>query len=211
MGHKTSGMQSKTTNPQWQLTELVRLEKLQKIQDSFAEANQIASTITDINGVPINNFSNHSEVCRIIRASPKGRENCMRSGKQLGLEAAARMEPYHKMCLSIGITDAAAPIIVDGVHIANWLIGQYHVRGVDEQRIRSYSREIGVNEEVKEKIFEPFFTTKTVGKGTGQGLALAYTTIIDGHGGTIHVTSEPGKGTEFRITLPLQLSEEVSQ
>ncbi|GEO12283.1 hypothetical protein SAE01_47790 [Segetibacter aerophilus] len=58
----------------------------------------------------------------------------------------------------------------------------------------------GMTEEVKQKIFEPFFTTKDVGEGTGLGLAIVFK-IIQEHFGKIEVASEPGKGTEFFITL----------
>lgn len=60
----------------------------------------------------------------------------------------------------------------------------------------------GMPPEVRDHIFEPFFTTRTVGEGTGLGLSISYS-IIEEHAGTIEVASEPGKGTEFIITLPL--------
>lgn len=60
----------------------------------------------------------------------------------------------------------------------------------------------GISKENLEKVFDPFFTTKEVGKGTGLGLAAAYG-IVDGHGGSIDVESEVGKGTSFVIRLPL--------
>jgi PAS domain S-box-containing protein len=60
----------------------------------------------------------------------------------------------------------------------------------------------GIPDELKEKIFEIFFTTKPVGKGTGLGLSITKN-ILQLHGGSITVDSEPGKGTEFTIELPM--------
>lgn len=67
---------------------------------------------------------------------------------------------------------------------------------------------VGMTKEVMEHIFEPFFTTKSVGKGTGLGLAAVYGTVQGLHGG-LHVQSEPGAGTVFKIYLPM-IEERVS-
>jgi PAS domain S-box-containing protein len=61
---------------------------------------------------------------------------------------------------------------------------------------------VGMEADVVARAFDPFFTTKPVGKGTGQGLALARSCIVGRHEGTIHADSVPMEGTTFTITLP---------
>lgn len=61
----------------------------------------------------------------------------------------------------------------------------------------------GIPKEIIDKVFDPFFTTKEVGKGTGQGLAIAHDVIYEKHGGTMEVTSNRDKGTTFTISLPI--------
>jgi signal transduction histidine kinase len=69
--------------------------------------------------------------------------------------------------------------------------------------IRVIDTGTGIREEHRNKIFEPFFTTKEVGKGTGQGLAIARHIIVDGHGGKIWFETESDTGTTFIIQLPI--------
>lgn len=63
----------------------------------------------------------------------------------------------------------------------------------------------GMSEEIKQKIFEPFFTTKAVGEGTGLGLSIVFS-IIEKHKGQIEVVSKIDNGTEFIITLPINIT-----
>jgi signal transduction histidine kinase len=74
---------------------------------------------------------------------------------------------------------------------ANWV--QIHITDTGQ----------GISKEDQDRIFDPFFTTKTVGKGTGQGLAISYAVIVDKHQGKIDFKSERKKGTTFIISLPV--------
>jgi signal transduction histidine kinase len=69
----------------------------------------------------------------------------------------------------------------------------------------------GITAQIRERIFDPFFTTKQVGKGTGQGLAIAHDVIVNKHAGTIALESEPGKGSTFIIKLPINPAEPQAQ
>ena len=75
----------------------------------------------------------------------------------------------------------------------------------DEQcvEIRISDTGIGMTQNIQERVFDPFFTTKSVGRGTGQGLAIAHNVIVTTHGGTLTCESAPQKGSTFTIRLPL--------
>ena len=64
----------------------------------------------------------------------------------------------------------------------------------------------GMDKETAKRVFEPFFTTKPIGLGTGLGLSVSYFIITENHGGTLTVSSQPGKGANFIIRLPLGVS-----
>ncbi|WP_157987319.1 sensor histidine kinase, partial [Dickeya fangzhongdai] len=66
----------------------------------------------------------------------------------------------------------------------------------------------GIPAAIRDRIFDPFFTTKAVGKGTGQGLAIVYSTVVDKHDGLIRCESEEGVGTTFILKLPLHCHKE---
>ena len=73
----------------------------------------------------------------------------------------------------------------------------------DDVVIRVADDGVGIASENLHRVFDPFFTTKDVGKGRGQGLAVAFRSIVDVHGGNIEVNSDGERGTTFTISLPL--------
>jgi signal transduction histidine kinase len=76
--------------------------------------------------------------------------------------------------------------------------------GFDRVRVRIADTGAGMTAQIKERMFEQFFTTKEIGKGTGLGLSIVYKILVQNHRGTIRCESEPSKGTEFIIELPIQ-------
>ena len=77
-------------------------------------------------------------------------------------------------------------------------------RDWDWVEIRIADTGSGIPEKIREHIFDPFFTTKDVGRGTGQGLAIARNVVVDKHGGTITFDTKTGTGTTFIIRLPIE-------
>ena len=76
----------------------------------------------------------------------------------------------------------------------------------DEVLIEISDTGMGISRENIAKIFEPFFTTKAPGQGTGLGLSISYA-IVQHHGGRIHVESQPGGGSTFRVALPVHVAD----
>lgn len=104
----------------------------------------------------------------------------------------------------------AAHAIADVIDATSGTKGTISVstrRVADGVEIRIGDTGGGIPEAIRSRIFDPFFTTKEVGKGTGQGLAISHSVIVDKHGGSIAFESEVGKGTTFVIRLPVETTE----
>ncbi len=104
--------------------------------------------------------------------------------------------------LLINAAQAIAEALEDGSQAKGTIVVST-MRDQDWAEISISDTGAGIPEAVRSRVFEPFFTTKPVGKGTGQGLALAHTAIVRRHGGKIWFDSELGKGTTFYIRMPL--------
>ncbi|MBI1905437.1 MAG: PAS-domain containing protein [Rhodocyclales bacterium] len=112
-------------------------------------------------------------------------------------------------CLPSQLNQVFMNLLVNAAHAMEEPRGCITIRtGVDGERVwLTFSDNgKGIAEDIREKIFDPFFTTKPIGKGTGLGLSLSYG-IIKNHHGSIEVDSEVGKGTTFRIVLPVKHDE----
>ncbi len=132
--------------------DLFNLKDIQALQDEFANATGVASIITHPDGTPITAPSNFCRLCiEIIRKTDIGLANCYRSDAVLGRLAANG--PVVQPCMSGGLWDAGAGISVGGKHIANWLIGQVRDETQTEEKMRSYAREIGADEEAVVEAF----------------------------------------------------------
>ena len=109
---------------------------------------------------------------------------------------------FNQVVLNI-IVNAAHAIgaAVEGDQKGRITVQTDRVEGYAEVRISDTGT--GIPDEIRQKIFDPFFTTKKVGKGTGQGLAIAHNVIVEKLGGELLCNSEVGQGTTFIVRLPL--------
>ena len=105
--------------------------------------------------------------------------------------------------LLVNAAHAIADVVGDGANGKGKITFSTRSAG-DWAEIRIEDTGGGIPETIRSRIFEPFFTTKELGKGTGQGLAIAHAVIVQKHGGKICVKTKPGEGTTFFIKLPLE-------
>ncbi len=113
-------------------------------------------------------------------------------------------------CFEAELNQVFLNIVVNAAHALEDRPGEakgrifISTRVADEGRVEVRIRDDGpgMSAEVKDRIFDPFFTTKAVGKGTGQGLAVARRIVVERHGGELLCESAPGAGTTFVVRLP---------
>jgi PAS domain S-box-containing protein len=119
-------------------------------------------------------------------------------------------------CFASDLNQVFLNLLVNAAHAIGDVVGKGGPRGVI--RVRTYlegtvvvvaisDTGTGIPEEVRGRIFDPFFTTKEVGRGTGQGLALARSVVVERHGGSLSFETEMGKGTTFFIRIPFDFDD----
>jgi two-component system, NtrC family, sensor kinase len=120
----------------------------------------------------------------------------------------------HPLCLANEINQVILNILVNAAHAISEAVAKgLRKRGIikikteadkDNIRIIITDNGAGIPKTIQNRIFEPFFTTKEVGKGTGQGLAIAYDVVVRKHEGRLVFKSVENEGTAFTISIPLK-------
>ncbi len=155
--------------------ELFNIDDIQRLQDKFSRATQVASLITKPDGTPITKPSNFCRLCQdFIRKSEKGLANCYKSDIFLGRMSSDG--PTVKLCMSGGLWDAGAAISVGGRHIASWLVGQVRNSAQSEFAMRDYAQQIGVNED---EFIKAFREVPAMSRGQFEKVAEALYTLAN--------------------------------
>jgi len=162
---------------------------------------------------PSNNVKEMVNLNRSIEATVDVCRNEWKYVAEVVLELDPDLPPV--LCLQDEINQTVLNIIINATHAVGDVVAKTEARGTitistgqDDNwaEIRIHDTGTGIPESARDRIFDPFFTTKELGKGTGQGLAIAYAIITQKHNGTIAFETEIGKGTVFIIRLPLAAS-----
>ena len=130
-----------------QLLDLVSREKLERILRVFTQATGVASIMANVEGRPITSPHNFTPFClHFCRSTEKGRGKCHESDRHGGLESARSRKPFIYTCLNGGLIDCAAPVIVEGYHLATILAGQVCEEPIAEEAALERARAIGITD-----------------------------------------------------------------
>ena len=174
-----------------------RIGKIVRAMKEFSHPGQVNKVMSDIN--------------RAIRTTMEVSRNEWKYVAQVELDLEEGLPPVpvvpdmiNQVFLNLIVN--AAHAIADNQQAGGQKPGTIRIttrQSGEALEIRVSDSGAGVPEEIKGRIFDPFFTTKEVGMGTGQGLYIAYTTVVEQHAGHLVVEDNPEGGAVFVMTLPL--------
>ncbi|MBC3797169.1 PocR ligand-binding domain-containing protein [Acetobacterium tundrae] len=116
------------------ITDIIDVEVLQKIQDSFSDATGLAAVTVDYKGNPITKYSNFSEFCNCVRKDSNNRDCCYHSDAHGGIESARSGKPSIYLCHG-GLVDVAVPIMVKGNYLGAIMAGQVKIDAEEMKRL----------------------------------------------------------------------------
>ncbi|WP_448384637.1 sensor histidine kinase [Desulfosoma sp.] len=129
------------------LLDLVSIEKLEAVIGAFTSATGVAAIIAHTDGSPITQPSNFTPFClNYCRSTDEGRKRCHESDRYGGAVSARTRKPYIYKCLNAGLIDSAAPVIVEGYHLATVLCGQVLEGPLDRDRALERAAAIGIED-----------------------------------------------------------------
>ncbi len=123
------------------LKDIIDVDILQEIQDSYSDATSFAAVTVDYRGNPITRYSNFTKFCKLIRQNDKCRNACYQSDAHGGLEAARTEKPSIYKC-PMGLVDFAVPIIVNGQYLGSILSGQVKLKDDELADLENIGKEI---------------------------------------------------------------------
>jgi PAS domain S-box-containing protein len=185
------------------LTGVERVTKIVRAMKSFAHPDGDRLTPTDLKA--------------LIESTVMVATNEWKYVADVDLELDADLPPVP--CIGGELNQVVLNLIVNASHAIADVVGDSGDKGKisisagcdgTHAVIRVKDSGTGIPEHARAKVFEPFFTTKEVGKGTGQGLAMAYNCVVKRHKGSIGFETELGAGTTFVIRLPLEADTQKS-
>ncbi len=136
-----------TADDDLNITDLIEVDTLQRIQDAFAEMTGMAALVTDVYGVPVTKSSNFTDFCmKYTRKSPVGRQRCEwcdRFGAEQTLESGCATTYF----CHAGLIDFAAPIVVNNKHVGCFIGGQVLTKPMTEKRIRQVAKDLDIEPE----------------------------------------------------------------
>ncbi len=127
------------------LTDIIPLIYLQKLQEKFTEATNVASIIIDLQGNPITKPSNFSKICTLILNTELGKHQCDASDDERKKLSNNNDQPIYLKCHPCGFADASIPVFINGQRVADWLIGQVNLNDADRNEIIDYATIIGID------------------------------------------------------------------
>ena len=183
------------------------------IRQSLEGVDRVAEIVRSIREFshPDGGVRQATDLNRLIQSTLTLSRNEWKYAAEMRTELAPDLPPV--TCLPSDLSQALLNLIVNAAHAIQARLGENPLhKGTIAIRTRRHGGWVeievedngtGIPDAIRAKVFDRFFTTKAMGRGTGQGLAIARTIVVQRHGGTITFDSEVGRGTTFEIRIPV--------
>lgn len=133
------------------VTDIIDLDYLQKIQDSLGRITGITTALLDPMGIPLSKATNLHAFCAMMQASESGVQMCIKANNELIRINRETHEPAVVTCPNSGLKTAAVPIFLGEQYLGSWLIGQIRMENIDSRLIEKTSEKAGISAEAAKK------------------------------------------------------------